>query len=805
MPAHPPHPRLFLTLCLAATLPLGAATVDYEKQLLPVLKDNCLPCHNKTTTKGGLDMETVDLMLQGGDNGPSLLPGDGAKSLLYQAAAGEWDSEMPPKNNKVSAKPLNSGQLALLRQWIDEGAHHRGRQQRVIAWEPLPAGFTPIYAAAITPDGQFAAAARGNQVSLYHLPTARLVTRLTDDALIQSGLYQKPGIAHRDVVPALAFSPDGQRLVTGSFREVKIWRLTHPAAPDSKKSQAPAPQSKFKLAQTAPETLALQDAASGKTLREIKHGAVISASAISPDGQMLATAGADHKLKLWETATGKLLSEITGDLDSASRAAAATLAADRAGLEAAWWTERVQKTDKETADLNARLKKGQELETTAKKTLEDKRKDAEAKAAAQTKAEAALKTLEAPPAAPTETATPEAAPAPAPQPDPDEARAKKLAEAREASAKAATDAKTAREALTRAEAGVQDAAREIQLVTGLIAEAQKTAATAKAALEQGKKAQEQAAKEKAAALESADKAIQGVHSLAFSPDAAQIAALDSSGRLHTWATRTGQPVTSARAHSALVWDSAAGPAVRAWGPVPDPARAAWRLERTLGTGGADSPVTDRVNALAFSPDGKTLAAGSGEPSRSGDITLWNTATGTLKARWDEVHLDSVLTLDFSPDGRRLASGAADKNLRLLDAATGKVERVLEGHTHHILGAAWRADGRLLATAGADAVVKVWDAASGERRQNITGWDKEVTALRWLGATDTLATTAGDARVRLVTSAGKEVKALPGAQDFQNTLSLTPEGHWLLAGGQDGTLRLWSTPDAKEAAAFPAGQ
>lgn len=814
MPISSLHLRRALTLCLASALPLRAATVDYEKQLLPLLKDNCLPCHNKTTTKGGLDMESVELMLKGGDNGPSLLPGDGAKSLLYQAAAGEWDSEMPPKNNKVSAQPLNSGQLTLLRQWIDEGAHHRGKQQRVIAWEPLPAGFTPIYAAAITRDAHFAAAARGNQVSIYHLPTARLITRLTDDALIQSGLYSKPGTAHRDVVPALAFSPDGQRLVTGSYREVKVWRLTPQKTAPQSPSQAPAAPSPYKLAPTTPDTLALQDSATGKTLRTVQHGAAITASTLSPDGQTLATAGTDHKLKLWETATGKLLREITGHLESTHHLTAATLAADRATLEVTWWTEQVQKSDKETTDLNTRLKKGQELQSTAQKTLETQRQNTDTKNAALAKAEATLKALEAPPAAPAPAtppreatpAPPEAKPATA-APQPDAALAEKLTAAREATAKASTEAKASQEALARAQAAVQDAAHEIQLVTRLIAESQQATTTAKATLTQSQKAQAKTAQEKTAALESAAKALPRLHALTFSPDGTQLAALDSQNRLHIWAIHTGSALASTALQPTLSWPDARGPRLHSALPQSTTPieNIRWQLERTLGTGDAASPITDRVNALAFSPDGKTLAVGSGEPSRSGDITLWDTTSGTLKKRWDEVHLDSVLTLDFSPDGHHLASGAADKNLRLLDAATGKVQRVLEGHTHHILSTAWRADGRLLATAGADAVVKIWDAATGERRQNITGWDKEITALRWLGATDTLATTSGEGRIRLITSAGKEVKTLPSTPDFQNTLALTPEGHWLLTGGQDGTLRLWSTLDTQEAAAFPADQ
>ncbi len=786
-------------LFLLASTPIFAATVDYEKQLLPLLKDNCMPCHNKTTTKGGLNMETVDLMLEGGDNGPSITRGDGAKSLLHQAAAGEWDSEMPPKNNKVSAVPLNSGQLALLKQWIDEGAHHAGRQERVITWEPLPAGFAPVYATAITRDARFAAAARGNQVSIYHPPTARLMTRLTDDALIQSGLYQKPGVAHRDVVPALAFSPDGQRLVTGSFREVKIWRLVPVNPPSNPARQAAAP-GKFKFAQTASGTITLQDSASGKALREIKHGAAIHAAALSPDGQKLATAGADHKLKLWESATGRLIREITGDLATASQLSAATFTADRAALEAAWQTESVKKTEKEAADLNARLTKGKELETSARKNLEDKRRDMEAKTAAKAKAGADLKALESPPPQPTPASENEAAPAPA---KPDEAAAKKLAEARESAAKADTEAKTAQDALKRAETAVQDAAQEIKLVTGLIATAGDAVKAAKAALEKSRKEQEAAAAAKAVSVKSDAEAVRGVLALVFSPDGSQIASLDTQNHIRLWSVETGMALASSALKMTLAWPDARGPVASSSRVqfLTSNEAMQWKLERVLGSGDAKSPVTDRVNALAFSPDGKTLAVGSGEPSRSGDISLWNMGDGALKARWDEAHLDSVLALEFSPDGRLLASGGADKALRVFDAATGNLVKNLEGHTHHVLGVSWRADGRLLASAGADAVVKIWDWTTGERRQNITGWDKEVTAVRWLGGTDTLATTSGDGKVRVLTSAGAELRSLPGAQDFMNTLCTTAEGSVLAAGGDDGTLRLWHLPTAKETGVF----
>jgi WD40 repeat protein len=777
-------------LLLGTTLPLSAATVDYEKQLFPLLKDNCLPCHNKTTTKGGLNMETVDLMLKGGDSGSSLERGTGAKSILYQAAAGEWDSEMPPKNNKVSALPLTSVQLALLKQWIDEGAHHSGKQERVITWEPLPAGFGPIYAAAVTSDGQYAAAARGNQVSVYFLPTATLVTRLTDETLIKSGLYAKPGVAHRDVAPALAFSPDGQRLATGSYREIKIWKRTAPVSAPVARHTAPATPAKFKLAPAGADGISLVDTKTGTTLRTLNHGAAVSAFTLSPDEQRIATAGSDHKIKFWEAATGKLMREIVGDSATAQQMAKAGLASERAALEISWWTERVQKTGKEVTDLDARLKKGLELQATAKKAIDDKRRDAQSKAAAKTQADGALKALDDQVAQ-------------LPEGKPDDALAKKQTEARDAATKAAEAAKVAREALTRAEDAVSDAAREIELVSSLKTKAAEASAAAKATLEQNTKILEQTTAAKAQALKAHSEAIQGLQALGFSPDGAQLAGVDATGRMRTWAVASGRAVSSHIPKLTVSWTDQTGPVLRSnsAGAPADSTHSQWKWERTLGSGDAKSPISDRANALAFSPDGKTLAVGSGEPSRTGDITLWQIADGALKSRWDEVHLDSVLALDYSPDGKYLASGGADKALRIIDTSTGKPVKVFEGHTHHVLGVSWRADGRLLASAGADNVVKIWDWTTGERRQNITGWDKEVTAVRYLGGTDTLITTSGDAKMRVLSSAGAELRQLPGAVDFMNSLGVTPSGDWLVAGGHDGILRWWNAQNSKDTGSF----
>ncbi|MCB1207970.1 MAG: hypothetical protein KDK97_01525 [Verrucomicrobiales bacterium] len=772
-----------------------AAPIDFETQVYPVLKDNCIACHNKTTTKAGLNMETPELMMKGGETDKGILPGKGAESIIYQAAAHTWDSDMPPKSNKVGAKNLTPEELALLKQWIDEGAKHSAKQERLFAWQPLPAALKAIYAVALTPDGHFAAAARANQISIYHLPARALATRLTDDALIKSGLYKQPGIAHRDVVECIAFSPDGTRLATGSYREVKLWK--RPTAALKPAPAIPAtPPGKFSIQLAPPNVANLINTADGKTLRAINHVG-ITAACISRDDQRIATTGTDHRIKIWELATGKLILEIKGDLASESTVMDRNRTAAAAALEVAWQKEAITRAQKDVTDLEARLKKANELAELAKKALEDKRKDAKTKADAKTAADKAAK---------------DAADllAKVPADKPDEALKKKATEAQEKAEKAASDAMLASEALTRAEAAITDTANEIRLVNQAATNAKKTVADAQAAQTTATKSLETANAAKTAATAAQANALPALIALTFSPTAQQIAGITADGVVHVYSTLSASPISTtptaplAGKVTSITWPTAAGWTVtgeKGTFLCADLTHAAWSLERTLGSGDGKSPITDRANSLAFSADGKTLAIGSGEPSRSGDVTLWEVSTGELTQELPEIHIDSVLSIDFSPDGKLLATGGADKAVRVIDLATGKVIKTFEGHTHHVLGIAWRSDGRILSSAGADNAVKVWDWTIGDRRKNVDGWDKEVTAIRYLGASDTAATSAGDSKIRLINSDGGEIKQLPGSKDFMNALSSSRDGDLIAAGGQDGVLRLWQVSTGKEVGTF----
>jgi WD40 repeat protein len=110
--------------------------------------------------------------------------------------------------------------------------------------------------------------------------------------------------------------------------------------------------------------------------------------------------------------------------------------------------------------------------------------------------------------------------------------------------------------------------------------------------------------------------------------------------------------------------------------------------------------------VAFSPDGKTLAAGL----ESGDVHLFDVASGGQVATLSG-HGGAVRWLGFHPDGRSLAVAGplSDHTVFVWDLTTRKQPRRLSGHRSEVLSGAWRADGRLLITAGStDGTVRLWD-------------------------------------------------------------------------------------------------
>src|ERR1051326_2889578 len=64
-----------------------AKPVDFGREIIPVFQRNCLPCHNAKDAKGDLVLETPTTILKGGEDGPAVVPGKGAESMLLKIAA----------------------------------------------------------------------------------------------------------------------------------------------------------------------------------------------------------------------------------------------------------------------------------------------------------------------------------------------------------------------------------------------------------------------------------------------------------------------------------------------------------------------------------------------------------------------------------------------------------------------------------------------------------------------------------------------------------------------------------------------
>jgi WD40 repeat protein len=948
-----------------------AGPVDFEREVLPILKNNCLACHNKTTTKGELNLETPQDMLKGGESGRAVAPKNGADSLLLKLASHQKKPAMPPRDNKVAASDLTPEELGLIKLWIDQGAKGSVRQAGPVEWKPVPETLNAIFAVALTGDGQFAAAARANRIYLYRLPLGQMAGELFDPLSLKTNLFAQAGVAHRDLVQSLAFSPDGNVLASGSYREVKLWRRgtntvvfqLPKVAANAVTAVASSPDGKWFATGGDDGAVKLWDAAKGKLARTLNGGkGGVGSLKFSPDGTRLLAATADAMLRVWTVPDGKPFGQLategemravawlgdaqtvaaggvepvirtwklpagangtwtpgkelkghtggitalervsgTNQLLSASAdgtirtwnfekgeslreskpsAGAVALAMRPDGKRVAWVgtnrAVRLWNVDKNelvaelkgdrhaqetllarqreltlatnelayrkmsfTTATNAqkaaleRVKKAKEADAAATKALAEKEKPrndtAEAKAAAE-KVLAPLnddfkKATEAVEAGDKALKQAEAD-AKAAKGNPDKAAADKAAAESAAKTKAAQEAKQAADKkaaelkdkvkqatdkLTAADKAMKDAeaafkkaemtkstaAHEFELAELAEKKTSEAVKVAEAAIGTAEAGLKRSATETAAALQAAGAAEMAWRAVTFSRDGRVLIAAGDDQMIHTWSAETGAPLEHYPGHKGAILALAAGAngqiisgaadrGVMVWETAEK-----WKLERTIGTGDAASPLVDRVNAVQFSPDGQWLATGGGEPTRGGEIKLWQWTTGKVVQSFTNVHSDTVFSLDFSPDGKYLASGAADKFMRVVDLATGKVVKAFEGHTHHVLGVSWRRDGRTLASAGADNVVKIWDFTTGERKKTVEGFSKEVTSVNFVGIGDQALASSGDNQVRMVNEKGEQVRAFAGAADFMGAAAVTPDGRIVVAGGQDSILRVWN--------------
>jgi len=716
---------------IAVTVVRRATPVSYAKEIAEILDAKCVGCHSAVLSENKLILEDVAAILKGGKHGPAIVAGKANESLLFTMAAHRVEPVMPPKDKK-DLVPLTPEELGLLKQWIDAGAQDDtatvSLPAKSVEMGTLPPGVHPINAVDLTGDGRRVAAGRANLVEVYDVDSGIEIIRLG---------------GHKDLIQSLRFSADARRLAAGSYQIVTVWNAptgtldkTLSGSPEPIKALIAFRDGKTLITASAEKAIRFWNTADGKMFRSVSLPSGVDVLALSPDEKTLATGAADGTIRLFDIVDGKEQALLKGHSDPITLLHYApddkTLISSGVDGPALVW--------------NLSVKPGES--PTSRSVVLGPKKSVHATV-------------------------------------------------------------LSRDGKTLLVASYDSTIRQIDLAEG------KT-------------------------MRSFTGAAGPVLTLAISPDGQSLVSgsADRSARIHelasgrllaTFGPLAGPIQTVAFAPSGnriltggsdggvKVWDVATGRGLIAFGPPAakagvalSPIRTAiflddgrmataadklawtwtyqgsWTEEKTLG------PHVFRVLAIDFSPDGKLIATGGGEPSRSGEVKVWDVATGNLIRSLDTLHSDTVFALRFSPDGTKLATVAADKFLKVINVADGKELKSFEGHTNHVLAVDWKSDGKQLVTAGADNVIKVWDFESGEGLRTLNPTVKQITALRWVPGKSMVVGTSGDPSVRVWNpDNGTIARTFEGASDYLFAVATSVDGGRIAAGGADGVLLLWN--------------
>jgi WD40 repeat protein len=138
-------------------------------------------------------------------------------------------------------------------------------------------------------------------------------------------------------------------------------------------------------------------------------------------------------------------------------------------------------------------------------------------------------------------------------------------------------------------------------------------------------------------------------------------------------------------------------------------------------------LSERILSLAFSTDGSVLVAGGGTPARFGEIQIWDATNGKLR-RSVMLTGDTVFGASLSPDGSRVATGCTDNTVRILDASSGKELYKMGAHENWVLGTVFSVDGKRIVSVGRDRSAKLTDAGSGAFLENVNLLRGELAAI-----------------------------------------------------------------------------
>jgi len=281
--------------------------------------------------------------------------------------------------------------------------------------------------------------------------------------------------------------------------------------------------------------------------------------------------------------------------------------------------------------------------------------------------------------------------------------------------------------------------------------------------------------------------------IAFSPDGQRLATVseDDTGKL--WDVVSGLELARLAHHSGPVRSVAFSPDGKSivtggfdglailWSPAERSGLRAFGHADTVGT-------------LAYSPSGRLIVSGA----RDNHARLWEVASGRMLA--DFPHGGNVKAVAFNRDERLLATASSDGSARIWEVASGK-ELARLHHDGFVSSVAFSPDSRLLLSGGADDKARLWQTGDGKQVAEFDHPDT-VNEIAFSPGGEFIATTSEDQTARVWDPQTGAVLFSVPFQGPARILAFSPDGKYFAAGGMDAAARLWSMETRREIARLP---